>query len=123
MVDVPAAACSGATFGATVVKRPRGKSELLNLDRPTGGVDEESADTEAVLATLTDGFDAALFDALPPFSGAAVDEPKRLLPANSCLLDFLVVEVVGRLVVDEDNGTGVVLVVVDDRCALALNRV
>lgn len=41
-------------------------------------------------------------------------EPSRRLPANNCLLDFLVVLEIGLRVVDVD-GAGVVVVVLVDR--------
>lgn len=58
------------------------------------------------------------------FSTALWLEPKRRLPANSCLLDLRVVDVDGLRVVDDVEGAAVVLVVVVlDLIAFAVKRV
>lgn len=96
-----------ATSGATVVDLDLEAKLLLNLVReiPTAGVE-----------------DSVPFPALAGVE-AEVDSGNLLRPENNCLLDFLVVEVVGRRVVLEAAGAGVVLVVVLVDLAAAVSLV
>lgn len=87
--------------------------------------DEDSVTEKAVLAPTTwfAGADELLVaDSLEP-AGDALPPNLLRLPGNSCLLDFLVVEVDGRLVVVElAAGEGVVEVEVVEARPLELNE-